>query len=159
VDITLVMNGEMKLEGFNRADKRAYSRLRKIIKEMECGEILTMRYWFKRDGRFHRLHLGLLRMFFESQEFFDDFDKFRDWCHVGAGHVSWVPGNDGVMVAVVKSINYAEADDEQMHAIHEAVKGFFRTDRAQVTMWPGLDPNIRSIGAEALVGQFEKEDW
>src|SRR3990167_1051709 len=157
--ITLVKSDAGELDCFSRSDKRAYGRFKKLITEMEFGELLTFAFFFPRNPRLHAKHMGMLRLFFESQETFADYDRFREWTQIGAGHVNWIPGVDGVMQAVPKSISFAECDDEEMNKVHEDTKTFFRTDRAQVTMWPGLDPNIRSIGAEALVGQFEKEDW
>ena len=53
--------------------------------------------------------------------------------------------------------NYAEVDDEAMRSIHDAVKVFFRSDRAQVTLWPAIDAQSRAAGAEALLAQFEEE--
>ena len=157
VAITITKDDTGALVGFSRDDKRAYSRFTKILNDLEIGELLELRYFFKRDLRFHRKHMGLLRVFFESQEVFDNYDRFRDWTEVGAGHVNWIPGPDGVMQAIPKSISFAEIDDEEMRVVHEATKVFFRTERAQVTMWPNLDPGIRAAGAEGLLTYFEKD--
>ena len=156
-DIVVTKDGAGKLVGFRDQDRRAYAKLRKIMVELEPGELLTLRYWFQRNGRFHRLHMGLLRMFFESQEAFTDELAFRQWTEIGAGHVNWVPGQDGAMVAVVKSINYAEIDDEEMHKLHEATKVFLRGEHAQEILWPSIPASDRAAGAEGILAVFEDQ--
>lgn len=142
--------------GFRERDKRAWARLKKKLKEMELGEIMVIRFWFPRDGKFHRLHMKMLRSMFDSQEPFDNEEQFRYWTEIGAGHCDWVSGGAG-LIPIPKSIAFDALDDEQLRVVHEETKKFFRGEYAQTVMWPYLSPFDRSVCVEAVVGEFEKE--
>ena len=155
-DILLTRDECNKVVGFRERDKRAWARLRKKMNGLELGELLVLRYWFPRNGVFHKLHMKLLRSMFNSQEAFENEKQFRYWTEIGAGHCDWVPGQAG-LIPVPKSIAFDNLDDEGLRIVHEDTKKFFRGEYAQRVMWPHLSLFDRSVCVEAVVSEFEKE--
>src|SRR5688500_13899293 len=104
--ITVTRDENGKLGGFTEKDKRSYGRFKKAMEELQVGELMTVTVWFPRNSRFHRLHFALVKALLESQEQFDDIDPLRKWLCVGAGHAVFMPGPNGRMVAIPKSISF-----------------------------------------------------
>jgi hypothetical protein len=57
---------------------------------------------------------------------------------VGAGHAEFLPGLDGVICAIPKSIAWAELDEQEFIEFMRAVNDFLWTDVAQAVLWPHL---------------------
>lgn len=150
--ITITIDDRGKPVGLVDADKRGWRRFLKMVKEGEPGEIFTLEVWFPRDKHFHRMHLKMVRTLWDSQELFDDYDDFRKWSYIGIGHVTWVPGPDGQMVPIPKSIDYKSLDDEGIREIHTKSLAFFRSEYARKTLWPHLREEQTYDMVESLLG-------
>jgi len=154
--ITVTINDEGKPVGLTPKDQRAWARFCKTMKGAEPGEVFSLDYWFPRSGSFHRLHMKMMAVLFESQEQFDDPDKFRKWMETGAGYCDIVPGPNGRMVAIPKSISYKSLDDEGMREVHEAIKAFARSERFSDFLWPHLSADQQAEMVESIIRPFER---
>lgn len=154
--VIVVKNNEGKLAGFGEKGERAYNRFLGAVRELEPGEMLAFNYRVPRAPKFHRLHFVMLKAFFDNQEQFSDDYQFRKWLEVGAGHVDFVPGPKGSMVALPRSISYEALDDEEFRIVHEGVKEFLRTDHAQHFLWPHLDLAQTAETVDNILMEFER---
>jgi len=156
-NMVIVKDETGKLVGAGEKNKKAYNRFKKVIEELGQGQIIEFSYWFPRNSGLHRLHFAMLASVYDSQEQFDDPDELRMWVQVGAGHVRFVPGPTGRMVALPESIAWRKMDDEEFRLHHEKVKDFLRSTAATRFLWPHLrdDRGVEMI--EAVLAEFERE--
>jgi len=154
-DIVITKDDTGKLRGVGEKHGKAYAKFRKMVEEMEPGEIATVSFWFPRNPRLHGLHFAMLAALFDLQEQFADLDQMRYWLHVGAGHCEFVPGPKGKMVAIPKSIAFNRLDDEAFQIHHEKVKEFLRSLYATRFLWPGLSDHQASEMVEVILRDFE----
>lgn len=145
-----------KLTGIDDKQERAYARFRTKLAKLRPGDTLSFDFKIPRSPRFHRLHFAMLGAFFASQEVFDDADRMRKWLEVGCGHVEFMPGPDGSLVALPKSVAYEALDDVEFHDVHEGVKAFIRTAQAYRYLWPHLNDAGREQMVEAVLQEFER---
>lgn len=144
-----------KLVGFGEKHAKAYAKFRRMIEALEPGEMFTLDVWFPRSGKFHRLHFGMLAAVFNAQEQFSDFEQFRAWTQVGAGHVEFVPGPKGRMVALPKSISWAKLDDAEFSDHHDRVRDFLRSEHATAFLWGHLERSRQAQMIDELLREFE----
>lgn len=145
------------VDGVDERNRKAWRRFWNGALRKEVGECFSVRTWFPRNGRFHRLHFALEQAVFEAQERFTDFDSgFRPWLKIGAGHVRWLPGPRGGVIPVPLSISYAELDDEAMSEFHGKVIAFLREARPQKVLWPHLAPEKREAMMESILSEFDR---
>lgn len=146
-----------KIVGASEKDRKAYARFKKWLEGIEPGEIFTLDVWFPRHGKFHRLHFAMLAAIYDAQEQFDDPEQLRMWAQVGAGHVKFVPGPTGRMVALPESIAWSKMGDEQFSRHHEAVKAFLRTPAATRFLWPQTGDDEAADGMNRILEEFERQ--
>jgi hypothetical protein len=115
---------------------------------MEDGEIAEVATRIPRSGPFHRFHMAVEQAVFDAQDRFTQFEMFRDWMKIGAGHVEWVPGAKGGIVPLPKSISYAELEEPEMREVHEAMMAFLRGPHAAIYLWKHLGAD----GAAEMMG-------
>lgn len=154
--ITVTKTDTGAVDGMTQKDRRAYRRFVKKVEALEPGELFTLDCWFPRDLVMHRRHFAMLAAINDAQERFDDLDQLRLWLQVGAGHCEYVPGTDGKMVALPKSINFRSIDDAAFYEHHESIKAFLRGDHAQAFLWPHLSRGDRVVMVEAILESFER---
>src|ERR1700757_4018414 len=126
------------VDGLGRDDKSGWRRFWRQVMKLEIGEVVEFDVKFPRSGPHHRLFFAMLNAIYDAQERFTDFDQFRRWLLIGAGHVDWVPGAKGGVVPLARSISYAAADEEQFSQIHRKVLEFLRGDHCAPFLWPHL---------------------
>lgn len=143
------------IDGLGEVHRKRWRRFWNGLLRLEPGEMAEIKTRKPRSGPFHRRHMKLEQVFFESQERFDIFDPvFRDWLKVGAGHVIWCPGPKGGVFPVPQSIAYDQIEEDEMREFHEKVVAFLRTDHAAKTLWPHLSPTARIEMVEGLLASF-----
>ena len=156
--VVIVKNNQGRLEGFGQKGAKAYGKFLSACRAMEIGETLQFDYKVPRAPRFHRLHFaGLIHPLFEAQEQFHDEHQLRKWLEVGAGHCDFVPGPEGRMVALPRSIDYASLDDVEFSEMHEACKAFMRSEHCQRFLWPHLKPEQTEETIEAILAGVERD--
>lgn len=126
------------LDGFGKDDRSSWRRFWKRMIGMQPGDVFEVEMVFPRSGQFHRRHMALEQSVFDAQEVFEDFEQFRQWLKIGAAWVIWMPGTDGQMVPIPKSVSYAAADQDEFQKFHEAVVNFLRGEHAAKTLWPHM---------------------
>lgn len=145
-----------RMAGFGEKGRRAFTKFRKIIAELEVGETMQFSWRMPRSPAHHKFTFAKLTGLFERQERFDDFERLLDFLKVGAGHVDLFPGRDGVFVAVPKSINWVNLDEQGFIEWHRAVNDFLWTDYAQAALWPHLDDHQRYACVDSWHREFER---
>ena len=153
--VILTRNDQGKIEGLGEKGARAWGKFQKKIKEMDCGETLSFTFKFPRSPRFHKFHFAMLGQLFDAQEQFDDEDVMRKWSEIGAGYCIMVPGPNGRMCAMPDSIAYERLDDEEFRVVHNKVKAFLRSARAQSFLWAHLKPSEASNMVEGILAGFD----
>ena len=154
--VTVFKDETGKLAGWGAAGERAYKRFLKAVRELEVGEMLAFTFKVPRSPKFHRLHFVMLKALFDAQEQFSDEHEFRKWSEVGAGHVKFVPGPTGRMVALPLSISYEALDDIQFSELHGKVKDFMRSEHARAFLWPHLTPEQTHETIDTILSEFER---
>lgn len=156
MDIVVVKDEQNKLRGFGEKGQRAWLRFRNAIEALEIGETLSFAWHKPRSPKFHRYHFAMLHAVYEQQEQFQDFDAFRMWCQVGAGHCELVPGPRGKPVAIPKSIAYESLDDNEFAEHHMAVCAFLRSTHACRFLWPEMSDVDADASINAILQEFER---
>lgn len=144
------------VDGLGEKGKKQWRRFWNTVMRMEPGETIEVITHKERSGPFHRFHMALEQRVFEAQERIGDFEQFRLWLKLGAGHVTWMPGAKGGVFPVPKSISYAKLEDHEMRDFHEAAVAFLRTGHAQRYLWPALPPQQADAAIEAVLRSFER---
>lgn len=129
------------IDGVGEIEKRKWRRFWwNFTNRVETGEIVNITTRTQRSSKFHRRHFSIEVSVFESQDTFDNFDMFREWVLMGAGHVEWMPSPYGGMpVPRAKSISFAKCEDGEMREVHTNAMRFLRSDRALSQLWPHLN--------------------
>ena len=144
------------IDGLGEKGKKQWRRFVNGLFNLEPGEMVEIVTHKARSGPFHRYHMALEQRVFEAQERIGDFDQFRLWLKLGAGHVDWMPGPKGGVFPVPKSISYAKLEDDEMRDFHEAAVAFLRTGHAQRYLWPALPPQQADEAIESVLRSFER---
>ena len=144
------------VDGLGEKGKKQWRRFVNGLFNLEPGEMVEIVTHKARSGPFHRYHMALEQRVFEAQERIGDFEQFRLWLKLGAGHVDWMPGPKGGVFPVPKSISYAKLEDHEMRDFHEAAVAFLRTGHAQRYLWPALPAQQADAAIEAVLRSFER---
>ena len=153
--VTIYKDDTGKLAGFGASGARAYNKFLKAVRSLDVGEMLTFSFKVPRAPSFHRFYFVTLQALFDAQEQFADFDEFRKWLQVGAGHVRFVPGPSGRMVALPKSIAYDALEQDKFEELYEKVKEFMRTEHARQFLWGHLSSEQSAQTVDAVLSEFE----
>lgn len=140
------------LDGYGKDDRSSWRRFWKKAVAMKPGDLFEVEMIFPRSGPFHRRHLAIEQSVFDAQEKFDDFEMLRTYLKIGAGWVVWVPGPDGQIVPLPKSISYAQADQAEFEKYHNAVMAFLHGPHAAPALWPHLGKKSHDLMGAILRG-------
>lgn len=153
--IVICKGQDGRLEGFGEKGRRAYLKFRKMVEEMAVGETLQFSFRMPRSPQHHRYLFAKLTGLFERQEQFADFDRLMEWVKVGSGHCDLLPGPNGALVAIPKSINWETLDEVGFTEFSRAMSDFLWTPYAQAALWPHLNANQRYQCIERWHRDFE----
>lgn len=145
--------------GLRGVDEPNHKRWRSFLRRMfgmEHGEIAEVGTRIPRSGPFHRYHMAVEQAVFDAQERFEQFEQFRNWLKIGAGHVTWVPGPKGGIVPLPKSISYAELEEPAMREFHDLMLAFLRGLHAAPYLWRHLSADQAAEMMEAILAEFER---
>jgi hypothetical protein len=126
------------LDGFGKDDRASWRKFWKRALNMKPGDMFEVEMVFPRSGPFHRRHFAMEQSIFDAQEVFEDYEQFRQWLKIGAAWVIWMPGPDGQIVPIAKSVSYAAADQDEFEKFHQAVMRFLHGEHAAKTLWPHM---------------------
>lgn len=144
------------VDGLGERGKRQWRRLWNRMMKLEPGEMIEIKTHQARLGWYHRKHMALEQAVFQSQERFENFEGFRDWLKVGAGHCQWYPGPKGGIFPVPDSTSYSNLEQGQMETVHANMVAFLRTEHAGKTLWKHLQPMARVEMIESVLGDFHE---
>lgn len=142
------------VDGLGDQNRGRWRRFLSSLMRLEPGEMVDIATNQPRIGWYHRKHMAMEQAVFEQQEKFTEFEPFRAWLKVGAGHVDWFPGPKGGVMPVPKSISYSKMEQGAMEDFHRAAVDFLRTEHAGRTLWKHLGPTQRIDMIEAILGGF-----
>ncbi|MBV7482502.1 DUF1367 family protein [Bordetella sp. BOR01] len=142
------------IDGLGERGRRQWRRFWNRIFKLQPGEMLDIKTHQERLGWYHRRHMSLEQQMFEAQEALETFRTFRAWLKIGAGHVEYVPGEGGQLQAVPLSISYAELEQAEMEAFHEAAVTFLRSPRAAAQLWPHMSAVAAGNIIDRVLGGF-----
>lgn len=147
---------EQAIRGVDEKNHKRWRGFLRHVFGMEHGEIAEVGTRMPRSGPFHRFHMALEQAVFDGQERFADFNQFRNWLKIGAGHVEWVPGAKGGIVPLPKSISYAELEEPEMREVHAAMLAFLRGPHAAPYLWKHLPVDNAAEVMESILGEFDR---
>lgn len=156
--LTLTRNDEGKIAGIDEVHDRGYLRFIKSLHELTVKTTLIIKWWAPRSPKYHRYHFAILNAIFKKQEQFDDFETFRTWLQIGAGHCTFAPSATGKMVAIPLSINFEKMDDVEFGVHHMAVKKFCRSGYMTRFLWPHLNDLRGGEMIEVIFDSFELDN-
>jgi hypothetical protein len=142
------------IDGLGEVNRKRWRRFVNMLFRLEPGEMATITTHKARSGQFHRRHMKIEMTVFEAQERIADFEDFRLWLKIGAGHVTWMAGPRGGVVPVPKSISYAKLEDGEMREFHDNAVAFLRGDHAIKYLWPKMPDAQRHAAMDALMNGF-----
>jgi len=144
------------LRGVDDKNHKSWTGFLRRMFSMEDGEIAEVATRIARSGPFHRFHMAIEQAVFDAQERFAEFEQFRNWLKIGAGHVTWVPGAKGGIVPLPKSISYADLEEDQMREVHDAMMAFLRGPHAAPYLWKHLPAEQAAAMIETILDGFSK---
>ena len=143
------------VDGLGERGKKQWRRFVNGLMRLEPGEMVDIKTHKARSGPFHRRHMLIETRVFEAQERIAEFEDFRLWLKLGAGHVTWMAGPKGGVVPVPKSISYAAMEEDEMREFHEKCIAFLRSEHAVKYLWPKL-PMAQHDAIEAVLAGFNE---
>ena len=107
MEILLAKAGNGLIAG---ADDRA----RDVVRRWGRGEVRKCSVTAARNIKFHRYWFALLHEVYANQNQFDDFESFRAYVTVLAGHsMDYVHESTGEFIQIPKSISFAAMDEDE----------------------------------------------
>lgn len=146
---------EQGLHGIDEKNHKRWLRFLRGVFSLEDGEIAEVGTRLPRSGPFHRYHMAIEQAVFNAQERFSNFDMFRNWLKIGAGHVEWVCGARGGIVPLPKSISYMELEEGEMRAVHSEMLKFLHGEHAAPYLWKHLDREEAGRMMKSVLEGFE----
>lgn len=154
--VTIIKNDQGRLQGVDPKGDRAYAKWRKLVNELAIGQTLTFSYRFPRSPQHHRFFFAKLGVLLDRTEAFTDMDKLRYWLVLGAGYAEFLPGQNGELHAIPKSLDFDTMDEAEFSELHKAVDAFLWTTQAQATLWPHLDEHRRYQCVQSFLAEFDQ---
>lgn len=136
--VTVFKDNKGKLAGWGEKGGRAYAKFLRAVKALENGEMMTFSFALPRSPVHHKFFFWKLRGLFNRQEQFADEKDLRDWLTTGAGFCTLLPGPDGALVALPKSLQFDQMEETEFTELNRQVNDFLWTERAQSYLWPAL---------------------
>ena len=75
----------------------------------------------KRNLEFHQKFFVLLNTIYEIQNHFDNFEAFRYWTVMKAGHYDIIEAPNGKLIYKAKSVSFAKMDEIEFQKVYDGV--------------------------------------
>ena len=148
-EIVVMRDNDGKLAGLGTKNHASLVKFKRMLQEAEPGETFHFSYRCPRSPQHHRWFFARLDVLLGMQESFADLEHLLVFLKVGAGFVDFLPGMDGQLVAVPKSIAWHLLDEREFTEVRMAMQTFLWTPQAQAALWPQLTPDQRYSMVEA----------
>lgn len=136
--LVLTKGQDGKLYGLDPKGQRAWDRFKAKLKSLDFGDTLGFTFFLPRDPVSHRSFFRKLQVLLERTEAFTELDTLRAWLLLGAGYCDYVPGLDGKLRAVPRSMAFDAMDQADFMELNRKVDEFLYTEHALNVLWPGL---------------------
>lgn len=137
-DLIVVRQEDGTLNGLGEKGRRAWAKFEKKLNELDVGETMKFSYQLPRSRPHHAFFFAKLTGLLERQERFNTNEELLEWIKVGAGHVDFLPGARGELIAMPKSINWVMLEEQDFIEFHRAMNDFLWTEHAMAYLWPHL---------------------
>jgi len=87
--------------------------------KLKNGEMFKVKVVRPRNLNFHRKFFGMLRLAFDNQEVYEDFDVFEEVIKLGIHHVSCFYMPNGYPCYKSKSISFAKMSQDEFEEFYE----------------------------------------
>lgn len=151
-EIVVVKGNDGKLCGLGHKYSASLAKFRRTLDAAEIGQTFSFSYKLPRSPQHHSWFFARVNDLLDMQESFADLEHLMVFLKVGAGFVEFMPGTDGQLVAVPKSIAWHTLDERGFTEVRMAMQNFLWTPRAQAALWPHLDADQRY----AMVDQWRR---
>ena len=148
-EIVVMRDNTGKLAGLGEKNHASLVKFRRMLQEAAPGETFSFSYRCPRSPRHHKWFFARVNELLGMQEVFTDLEHLIVFLKVGAGFVDFLPGMDGQLVAVPKSIAWHLLDEREFTEVRMAMQAFLWTPQAQAALWPQLTPDQRYVMVEA----------
>ena len=101
--------------------KAVYDSDLEIIKSLPLDEVFEVRIKKARNYLFHKKYFALLNLAFDNQDTFDDFDSFRYWIQIHAGHFKEIKGPGGEFMYIPESISFEKLSEDEFTEVYNSV--------------------------------------
>jgi hypothetical protein len=137
--VVLYRSDDGKLAGLGDKGHRQYEKFKRAAAALEPGDTLQFDYRLPRSPKHHRYFFWKLKGLFDRQETFEHEDDLRAWVLVGAGFCHFVPGTDGQLVAIPRSMDWSMLEEADFLEVHRRVDAFLWELRARRVLWPHMN--------------------
>ena len=142
-EIVVMRGDDGKLCGLGAKYHASLLKFKRMLLGAAPGETFSFSYKVPRSPQHHRWFFARVNELLDMQESFADLEHLMVFLKVGAGYVEFMPGTDGQLVAVPKSIAWHALDEREFTEVRIAIQNFLWTEPAQVALWPHLNPDQR----------------
>jgi hypothetical protein len=97
------------------ADEETHKR----IKRLKKGNYYSLKYKVIRNYKFHKKFFSLLNLAYQNQELFDNFEWFREYTLLGAGHFESAITPDGKTMYKTKSISFDKCSEDEFNEVYQ----------------------------------------
>lgn len=137
-DVVIYKDETGRMVGLGEKGRRAFEKFERKVQELEVGETMKFSYALPRSRPHHGFFFAKLTGLLERQERFNTKEELLEWIKVGAGHVDFMPGALGELVAMPRSINWITLEEQDFIEFHRAMNDFLWTEHAMAYLWPHL---------------------
>jgi len=92
-----------------------------IIKKIKQDTPKLITITGKRNLEFHQKFFVLLNTIYEIQNHFDNFEAFRYWIVMKAGHYDIIEAPNGKLIYKAKSVSFAKMDEMEFQKVYDGV--------------------------------------
>ena len=142
-EIVVMRGNDGKLCGLGEKHHASLVKFKRMLHAAAPGETFAFSYKVPRSPQHHRWFFARVNELLGMQETFTDMEHLMVFLKVGAGFVEFMPGTDGQLVAVPKSIAWHTLDEREFTEVRMAMQTFLWTQQAQAALWPRLNPDQR----------------
>lgn len=137
-DLVIYKDETGRMVGLGEKGRRAMAKFEKRVAELEVGEMLKFSYALPRSPQHHKFFFVKLTGLLERQEQFVTLEQLLEWLKVGSGHVDFMPGARGELIAMPKSIAWHNLEEQEFIEVHREINDFLWTPHAMAYLWPHL---------------------
>lgn len=150
-EIVVMRGNDGKLCGLGEKHHASLVKFKRMLHAAAPGETFAFSYKVPRSPQHHRWFFARVNELLGMQETFTDMEHLMVFLKVGAGFVEFMPGTDGQLVAVPKSIAWHTLDEREFTEVRMAMQNFLWTQQAQAALWPHLNPDQRYAMVDAWI--------